>query len=400
MQLGHEIFVANAFVTAGTGCSCHHFSGNPAAIVIVRPLAVVVAASEVALHTHPAQDPAEMFEWPPDRVLQQIAAQHSFSETAFILPQPSSVQGEYLADVRWFTPKCEVELCGHATFAAGFVLLKLFLDRYWKHKAILTKRQCAEHAARRHLTLSGSEGTEEDPSPEAASAAKSELVPHLLSQCRFVPVKSLGDLVVKVESMTAAGLDLLSIEVPAILPTQCIPVSLSDPLVDKLCTILPAENVVSAFFVPDGIIVLHLWNEDAVKAVCPNFARLVKLSPHVQAVVVTARANVTSPAAVGSRLSGETADIVCRFFAPGFGIDEDPVTASAHAVLAPYWARYFTGQQFLGTTTIRSRQLSARGGFLTCFFDPQRTLVRLMGRCSLFMHGCLSIDCGNAATGD
>ncbi|MFQ3622237.1 MAG: PhzF family phenazine biosynthesis protein [Acetobacteraceae bacterium] len=67
------------------------FAGNPAAVV-----------------------PLET--WLPDAVLQAIAAEHNLSETAFIVAAPDGPQ------LRWFTPKVEVELCGHATLAAAFVL--------------------------------------------------------------------------------------------------------------------------------------------------------------------------------------------------------------------------------------------------------------------------------------
>lgn len=54
--------------------------------------------------------------WPPDELLQRIAAEHNLSETAFVLPRAHGYA------LRWFTPKVEVDLCGHATLAAAFVL--------------------------------------------------------------------------------------------------------------------------------------------------------------------------------------------------------------------------------------------------------------------------------------
>jgi predicted PhzF superfamily epimerase YddE/YHI9 len=59
-----------------------------------------------------------------------------------------------------------------------------------------------------------------------------------------------------------------------------------------------------------------------------------------------------------SRSANRTYDFVSRYFAPAFGIDEDPVTGSTHCALAPYWSRQF------GKTTLLARQLSARGGEL------------------------------------
>jgi PhzF family phenazine biosynthesis protein len=64
-------------------------------------------------------------------------------------------------------------------------------------------------------------------------------------------------------------------------------------------------------------------------------------------------------------------DFISRFFAPGFGIDEDPVTGAAHCVLAPYWSRY------LGERPFRAYQASQRGGELRCEFRDGR--VRLGG---------------------
>ena len=62
-------------------------------------------------------------------------------------------------------------------------------------------------------------------------------------------------------------------------------------------------------------------------------------------------------------------DFVSRFFAPQSGIDEDPVTGSAHTTLAPYWS----GR--LGKTELTAAQLSERGGELICAVKEKRTLI-------------------------
>jgi PhzF family phenazine biosynthesis protein len=77
--------------------------------------------------------------------------------------------------------------------------------------------------------------------------------------------------------------------------------------------------------------------------------------------------------------SGEETDIVSRVFAPGAGIDEDPVTGSAHAVLVPYWA------ERLGRTEFTAYQASRRGGHLTCKLDGDR--VVLGGKCVTVLEG-------------
>jgi PhzF family phenazine biosynthesis protein len=70
-------------------------------------------------------------------------------------------------------------------------------------------------------------------------------------------------------------------------------------------------------------------------------------------------------------------DFVSRFFAPDKGVPEDPVTGSAHCALTPYWANR------LGKTTLKARQVSPRGGDLTCTVDGDRTV--LSGPCALYM---------------
>ncbi|MGH6872394.1 MAG: PhzF family phenazine biosynthesis protein [Rhizomicrobium sp.] len=72
-------------------------------------------------------------------------------------------------------------------------------------------------------------------------------------------------------------------------------------------------------------------------------------------------------------------DFVSRFFAPDKGVPEDPVTGSAHCALATYWSRR------LGKTTLKARQISPRGGDLTCTQEGNRTI--LSGPCALYMRG-------------
>ncbi len=76
-------------------------------------------------------------------------------------------------------------------------------------------------------------------------------------------------------------------------------------------------------------------------------------------------------------------DFVSRFYAPDKGVPEDPVTGSAHCALTPYWAKR------LGKKTLKARQVSPRGGDLTCSDDGERTI--LSGPCSLYMKGEIHI---------
>jgi predicted PhzF superfamily epimerase YddE/YHI9 len=76
---------------------------------------------------------------------------------------------------------------------------------------------------------------------------------------------------------------------------------------------------------------------------------------------------------------GSDVDFVSRFFAPQAGIDEDPVTGSAHTTLTRFWATR------LAKNTLTARQLSARGGMLGCTLLDGRTLIA--GRATLYLKG-------------
>ena len=94
-------------------------------------------------------------------------------------------------------------------------------------------------------------------------------------------------------------------------------------------------------------------SEAVVRALSPNFAKLSELG--LRGVCVTAP---------GSRV-----DFVSRFFAPKFGVPEDPVTGSAHCELAPYWAAK------LGKTTLNALQVSKRGGAVLCHVSGNRVIL-------------------------
>jgi PhzF family phenazine biosynthesis protein len=115
---------------------------------------------------------------------------------------------------------------------------------------------------------------------------------------------------------------------------------------------------------------LELPDEAAVRGLVPDFTALRRLA--VRGVMVTARA------AAGPY------DFVSRFFAPGSGVDEDPVTGSAHCALAPYWAKR------LGKTTLEAYQASERGGTLRVTVAGERVL--LSGRAVTVWRGELSAE--------
>ena len=107
-----------------------------------------------------------------------------------------------------------------------------------------------------------------------------------------------------------------------------------------------------------------------VRALDPTPAALATLDPMV--AVVTARGDAGSETGAGC-------DILSRVFTPGYGIHEDPVTGSAHAVAVPYWA------EKLGRNRITAFQASARGGRLTCSLEGDR--VVLGGNCVTVIEG-------------
>jgi PhzF family phenazine biosynthesis protein len=130
------------------------------------------------------------------------------------------------------------------------------------------------------------------------------------------------------------------------------------------------------FYVPhDTNYMVVLENEAAVKAAQPDMRKLTQLGN--QGVIITA------PAKQAGEAAGEGADFVSRYFVPGAGIDEDPVTGSTHSVLAPYWA----GK--LGKTRLVARQLSARGGLLRCEVKGDR--VAIAGQAAFYMEGTVHL---------
>lgn len=143
----------------------------------------------------------------------------------------------------------------------------------------------------------------------------------------------------------------LRMDFPARPPDACSP---PDALVKGLGVrpdaVLAADDYLAVFD-----------SEATVRAIAPDYALLSQLD--LRGVIVTA--------------PGEDVDFVSRFFAPRFGIPEDPVTGSAHCELAPYWASR------LGRTALSARQVSRRGGALRCELAGDRVL--LYGTAVIFM---------------
>jgi PhzF family phenazine biosynthesis protein len=111
---------------------------------------------------------------------------------------------------------------------------------------------------------------------------------------------------------------------------------------------------------------IELEDEEAVLKLNPDFALMKKAG---KMVIVTA--------------PGKEADFVSRFFAPNAGIDEDPVTGSAHSQLIPFWS------EKLGKDKMRARQLSKRGGDVYC--EQRGNRVIMGGKCVFYSEGEITL---------
>jgi PhzF family phenazine biosynthesis protein len=225
--------------------------------------------------------------------MQNVAMEMNQAETAFFWP----VAGGY--GLRWFTPACEVDLCGHATLASAHVLFS------------------------------------ENSGPAAGAAREDARPPGDVS---FF-TKS-GELVCR---QVEGGIEM---DFPAEPPTEVEPFSVVDAL--GVQPVWMGANRMDWFF--------ELASADELLALQPDMAAVKALGK--RGVIVTAPHPQPLPSnAHEHRVRGEgSTDFLSRFFAPQSGIDEDPVTGSAHCALGPYWAAK------LGRTTVTGYQASKRGG--------------------------------------
>ncbi|MES2690234.1 MAG: PhzF family phenazine biosynthesis protein [Bacteroidota bacterium] len=242
------------------------FSGNPAAV-------------------------CPLDQWLSDDMMQKIAMENNLAETAFYVKQGR----QYI--IRWFTPKVEVDLCGHATLAAAFVLFN-------------------------HGNHSG-------------------------DVIHFHSPRS-GDLMV-----TKQG-ELLTLNFPT----------------DVFGQIALNDEILAAFDITPGLAfkgktdyLLVFNTEEEIRQATPVLDAIAKLKG--RGVMITA--------------PGNEVDFVSRFFAPQSGIDEDPVTGSAHTTLIPYWS------ERLGKVELTAMQLSERKGYLQCRYLNDR--VEISGKGKLYLTG-------------
>ncbi len=217
--------------------------------------------------------------------------ENNLAETAFYVKD-----GDGYA-IRWFTPTVEVDLCGHATLAAAYVLLA-----FENH---------AGDTVRFHSPRSGA-----------------------------LPVTRNGE--------------LLTLNFPADVFEEV-------PLNEELLRCFDLKPNEAYRGKTDYMLVFE--TEAEIKLLVPNMAQISQLDG--RGLIVTAK--------------GNEVNFVSRFFGPQSGIDEDPVTGSAHTTLTPYWAAR------LGKNELTARQLSSRGGPLKCTHIGER--VEISGKGKLYMKG-------------
>lgn len=234
--------------------------------------------------------------WLPDKMLQDIAAENNLSETAFFVPDGKGFH------LRWFTPVAEVDLCGHATLAAAYVIFE-HLD--FKESAIKL-------------------------------ATKS------------------GDLVVE---KTQHGLRMD-------FPAWAVEKASEHHDLTKAIGTKPKAVYRGKYWLAE------FETEDEVRMLTPDFKALQSIDD-IDFLIITAPAK------------DKNIDFVSRFFCPKYGIDEDPVTGSAHCILTPFWSNR------LNKKTLNAHQASKRGGYIQC--ESANDRVKLSGQAVLYLQGSIHV---------
>ena len=150
---------------------------------------------------------------------------------------------------------------------------------------------------------------------------------------------------------------------------------------DQVVPMEPPTGFLKALGVVDPLDVLFARRGKDLLVRVPSARDVLGLSPDFRAMVETTRGTDVNGAMVTAE--GEPPyDFVSRFFAPWWGIDEDPVTGAAHTVLAPYWA------ERLGKKSMRAHQASRRGGDLRVELTGEGR-VHLVGNAVIVLEGTM-----------
>jgi len=220
-------------------------------------------------------------------------------------------------DLRWFAPNREVDLCGHATLASAWSLFNL-IDTALNEVRFMTR-------SGELVVTRGAKAGAERGNVMSLPAADSQ-------------------------AFTAPG-------------------GFAENLGKSFNSTPPGELFISAKGGAGAKALIAVWETpDQIKALDPT-SDLQEVAMQVGAGSVLA----TAPG------GGAPYDMVSRFFAPYYGVPEDPVTGSAHCALTPFWAKR------LGKKTLKARQASPRGGDLLCTDDGARTIIQ--GDCARYLTG-------------
>ena len=224
----------------------------------------------------------------PDSWMQSLAQEMNLSETAFVAKRENGF------DLRWFTPKKEVSLCGHATLATAHILWE---DQYLK------------------------------PTEEARFNTPSGLL--------------------------TAKKDGVWIELD--FPARFVVSAEANPGLNQALGVVP-KSTSKSISAKGDVYLVEVESEQIVRTMIPDFGALA--ATNARGVIVTSIAHA------------QEYDFVSRYFAPAIGINEDPVTGSAHCYLATYWGTK------LNKRTCTGFQASARTGIVKCCWKEERVLLR------------------------
>ncbi|CAH1417634.1 unnamed protein product [Lactuca virosa] len=257
-----------------------------------------------------------------DKWMQSVATEFNLSETCYLTPILDHGSENPRFHLRWFTPVAEVELCGHATLAASHFLFE----------SCLVKANTIEFS-----TLSGILTAKKVPerSNENGAAQTSFLI-----ELNFpvVPVSDSND--VEVSTIISEILNGVSV------------VDVKKTASDDILVVLPSGKEVAELK--------------------PQFDKMRKAPG--RGILIT-----------GLAPNGSGFDFYSRFFCPNYGIDEDPVTGSAHCALAAYWNDKLEKCDFV------AYQASPRGGILDIHLDNKNQRVLLRGKAITVMEGSLLV---------
>eukprot|EP00405_Crypthecodinium_cohnii_P028806 CAMPEP_0206506582 /NCGR_PEP_ID=MMETSP0324_2-20121206/56851_1 /ASSEMBLY_ACC=CAM_ASM_000836 /TAXON_ID=2866 /ORGANISM="Crypthecodinium cohnii, Strain Seligo" /LENGTH=487 /DNA_ID=CAMNT_0053996339 /DNA_START=30 /DNA_END=1494 /DNA_ORIENTATION=- len=278
-----------------------------------------------------------------EKWMQGVADENNLAETAFIEERTPLEPGKAAEwSIRWFTPATEVALCGHATLASAHALWKT--GRVPSDVTINFQTRKAGV-----LTCAPLEG---DQIKMTFPVQKYE-VKDSTRASEFAPLLGISEK------------DIIAIvHGPATTPDWVVEVN-----PDAFATLKPDIGGLAAVCLERGLVVTCAGSSHFLSDAAPVDVR-------------------TRPRILDSLHNTAVFDFCSRFFAPGVGVAEDPVTGSAHCILAPYWDSKLQPAQ---GTYMQALQASPRGGVLRVKYDKDLELVELCGEAMTVLSGRMEV---------